>query len=141
MCMEICSLILFGKKKHRLVRRCVSRRDGDNLVLTDQLKAYDYMFRFEKSFNGFETVGNALLFWIYAVNPVPWNWRLAAFSVSTGRGSWSCKNRTLKLYFLTYNLRLLYSRICFPALSGCQISHTLKILPLYFTEMWLPVKR
>ena len=32
------------------------------------------------------------------------------------------KNWTLKLYFFTYNLPLLYSRICFPVLPGCKIS-------------------
>lgn len=32
------------------------------------------------------------------------------------------KNWTFKLYFFTYNLPLLYSRICFPVLPGCKIS-------------------
>lgn len=32
------------------------------------------------------------------------------------------KNWTLKLYFFTYNLRLLYSRICFSVLLRCQVS-------------------
>ena len=32
------------------------------------------------------------------------------------------KNWTLKLFFFTYNLPLLYSCICFPVLPGCKIS-------------------
>ena len=39
--------------------------------------------------------------------------------------AWSAlvnKNWTLKLYFFTYNLRLLYSRICFSVLLRCQVS-------------------
>ena len=36
------------------------------------------------------------------------------------------KNWTLKLYFFAYNLQLLYGRICFPILFGCQISQCVR---------------
>ncbi len=42
------------------------------------------------------------------------------------------KNWTLKLYFFTYNLPLLYSRICFPVLPGCKISQ--RICRPFFVE-------
>lgn len=42
------------------------------------------------------------------------------------------KNWTLKLYFFTYNLPLLYSRICFLVLPGCKISQ--RICRPFFVE-------
>ena len=36
--------------------------EANRHLKTLELKAYDYMLRFEKSFNGFETVGNAYAF-------------------------------------------------------------------------------
>lgn len=45
--------------------------------------------------------------------------RLRQFSIGTALVN---KNWTLKLYFFTYNLRLLYSRICFSVLFRCQVS-------------------
>ena len=42
------------------------------------------------------------------------------------------KNWTLKLYFFTYNLPLLYSRICFPVLPGRKISQ--RICRPFFVE-------
>lgn len=43
-----------------------------------------------------------------------------------GMGALVNKNWTLKLYFFAYNLQLLYGRICFPVLSGCQISQCVR---------------
>ena len=62
--------------------------EANRNVKTLELKAYDYMLRFEKDFNGFETVGKAYDFIALCCSTM-WGRSSAGFSVSTGKGSWN----------------------------------------------------
>lgn len=72
-----------------------------------------------------ELYGNTLVIWI---TDDPYFARVAIRTHSALVN----QNWTLKLYFFTYNLPLLYSRICFPVLPGCKISQ--RICRPFFVE-------